>query len=87
MNQVIENPIFHVHLENRNVAFANGFVRLYHGGHQFDMHIDVEGKKLMAHRHIISAVSNALKARFENTSLFDPIEGNSLTSISKFINQ
>lgn len=76
MGEPIPDPVFLVHFENRNVAFANGFLRMFHGKYQFDMTLEVEGKQLHAHRHILGFVSKELKRSFEGHNTFGKITGN-----------
>ncbi|XP_055301706.1 longitudinals lacking protein, isoforms H/M/V-like [Sitodiplosis mosellana] len=68
------DPTFVVHFKDRNVAFANGFARLYDMEHQCDLTFLIEGKKLKAHRHVLSFVSKALKEQFDTLPVCDLIE-------------
>ena len=61
---VCVDPTFIVHFKDRNVAFANGFARLLANEKQCDLTFLVGGKTVKAHRHILSFVSQSLKAEF-----------------------
>lgn len=62
---VCVDPTFIVHFKDRNVTYANGFARLLANEKQCDLTFLVEGKTLKAHRHILSFISQSLKAQFD----------------------
>lgn len=70
-----KDHVFNVHFENRNVAFANGFARMFNEENQFDVTISVEGKELKAHRHILSFISKEFENQFEDKETFELISG------------
>lgn len=75
MGDQTDDHVFQVHFENRNVAFANGFLRMYNEENQFDVTLNVEGKELKAHRHILSFISKEFENQFEDMKTFEPISG------------
>lgn len=69
------DPKFHVHFQDRNEAFANGFAKMFNNENQCDVTFIVEGKPLKAHRHCMSFISKKLNESFEDLAQFEPIEG------------